>query len=666
HGAGRVVHIAHEGVTTRAPGDGTGFGELTEATLGWLGGEAPVVGVGPGFDGLRNALAGRGYAVRPVVGPADLDGLDVFATTAYVEYDAAMRAAVEAFVAGGGALLSAGHAWWWAQGGGDVVNDFPGNRMLRPFGLTVLGETAAGGAYGVERFVDSELGQARCGLWALADEARGVAELAPAERTLAAAAAGGAVSVLPMDSPLFQAAVEISAQVGPVVPTPADPVVPAEQPLRALAVRVQVRQALDAPAEQVQAHPAGDDFPGAVDPDAPRVAFEINHLLRYAGYPAGYVAASAGAHLWLPTVMYAAPGEVISVRVPERVAGQGLAIQIGAHTDTLWHRDRWERMPAVTRRVPLSQPITSIATGFGGPVYLTVPPGTDLGEAVILFQGGVHMPLYQFPQDPAAFQAEVAATGAPWVDVMANQRVNLLLPTSVAREIVDPQALMAFWTDAMDTISGLDGVDPARDRTERFVFDRQISAGWMHSGYPIMAHLPSALEVSDLDALTTVGAWGPFHELGHNHQWVDWLLPGTGEASCNLWSVIASEAVAGVPRAAAHPELTPARRAQRLQAWRANPDPARWEVWTALETYLQLQEAFGWDWLTRTFQAYRALPAGQRPRDDAARRQLWIRQTSRAIGRDLTDFYRAWAFPVTPETAAAVADLPAWADHPMR
>jgi hypothetical protein len=32
-------------------------------------------------------------------------------------------------------------------------------------------------------------------------------------------------------------------------------------------------------------------------------------------------------------------------------------------------------------------------------------------------------------------------------------------------------------------------------RAERFLVDRQISAGWMHSGYPVMAHLESTGEV---------------------------------------------------------------------------------------------------------------------------------------------------------------------------
>ena len=66
-------------------------------------------------------------------------------------------------------------------------------------------------------------------------------------------------------------------------------------------------------------------------------------------------------------------------------------------------------------------------------------------------------------------------------------------------------------------MSALDG-----GALERFVVDRQISAGWMHSGYPVMAHLASSEEVLSLTSLQANGAWGPFHELGHNHQVDDW------------------------------------------------------------------------------------------------------------------------------------------------
>jgi len=163
------------------------------------------------------------------------------------------------------------------------------------------------------------------------------------------------------------------------------------------------------------------------------------------------------------------------------------------------------------------------------------------------------------------------------------------------------------------------------------------------------------------------GMWGPFHEFGHNHQWNDWILPGTTETTCNLWSVYLSEEVAGIPRALAHPAITVASRASTVAAWRRAPSFADWSVWTALETYLQLQERFGWELFTTVFTRYRNMTAAERPADDDnARIQTWVIESSRAAGYNLINFYEAWAFPIDAATRAAVAGLPEWLDHPMR
>lgn len=58
----------------------------------------------------------------------------------------------------------------------------------------------------------------------------------------------------------------------------------------------------------------------------------------------------------------------------------------------------------------------------------------------------------------------------------------------------------------------------------------------MHSGYPIMTHLDAAPRMVNLAALRSVGEWGLFHELGHNHQADAWTFDGTVEVTCNLFS----------------------------------------------------------------------------------------------------------------------------------
>lgn len=114
--------------------------------------------------------------------------------------------------------------------------------------------------------------------------------------------------------------------------------------------------------------------------------------------------------------------------------------------------------------------------------------------------------------------------------------------------------------------------------------------GWMHSGYPIMCHLESVQELISETGMRSRGLWGPIHELGHNQQQHGWEFPPhTTEATCNLWSVYVHEMVLGIPRAQAHPALNPAKREKRITTHLGKGAPLRnWNVWTALETYLQV------------------------------------------------------------------------------
>lgn len=112
-----------------------------------------------------------------------------------------------------------------------------------------------------------------------------------------------------------------------------------------------------------------------------------------------------------------------------------------------------------------------------------------------------------------------------------------------------------------------------------------LTKGLMHAGYPIMMQTLSAA-----DLLKLTDCWGPFHELGHNQQRNVWeFKPHTTEATCNLWSVYIAETVLKMNRAEAHRTLRPANRLNRTQKYvEGGRDLKDWNVWVALETYLQV------------------------------------------------------------------------------
>ena len=88
---------------------------------------------------------------------------------------------------------------------------------------------------------------------------------------------------------------------------------------------------------------------------------------------------------------------------------------------------------------------------------------------------------------------------APWAELETG-KVVLTLPSSVVRDLDDPADVMDFWDDVMDCCAELAAISPERERPERYVADVQISAGYMHAGYPIMTHLDIAETMVDKTA----------------------------------------------------------------------------------------------------------------------------------------------------------------------
>src|SRR5690606_19034223 len=124
-------------------------------------------------------------------------------------------------------------------------------------------------------------------------------------------------------------------------------------------------------------------------------------------------------------------------------------------------------------------------------------------------------------------------------------------------------------------------------------------------------------KMADARHLTTEGNWGLFHEIGHNHQVRDWTPSGTGEVTNNVFTLYCYEKVTANKRP--NNALFGEERARRIREYLSAGAP--FEVWKqdpflALISYVQLQEAFGWEAYINVFAEYRDLPDDQRPADD--------------------------------------------------
>jgi len=662
-GQGRVLAFGHTGyldAQTLAVAD---TGRLMTSAVRWAAGVAPAGAAKPavavyGHAGLAEFLRAQGFQVEALDKAGVVGRLEAFKVLCLcpANLSDAEAEAISKFIRQGGGLVAADLGWGWLQlhPGKSLLTDHPGNRLLASAGIMwadgTLNRTDKDG-FAVTP--PPALAHASRALDILMAQAAGRESPKPEDLVQASAVVTLAARSLPPDDGLLlprlrQVRKERSVQSMPTAEKP----LRSDRPLDRLALTLDLEEARRSAPEATRAHPAATAFPGAVPADAARVERTIDVDTRFGG--------------WVSTGLYAAPGQVVTVAVPESAAGKGLALRIGAHSDTVWDHASWHRSPEVCRVWPLAAPVTRAACAFGGLTYLEVPSGTKLGVLSVRMGGAVEAPYFVLGKTAAAeWRERIRLRPAPWAELAAD-KVILTLPSKVVRGLEGAEDLMRFWDRVVEACDELSARPRENRRPERYVADVQISAGYMHSGYPIMVlmDMPEVMvDKARLMANGHGGVWGLFHELGHNYQSGDWTFGGTGEVTENLFTLYVFDKVCGFPRAKAHGEMAPDVRARKMKAYLApGADFEKWkrDPFLALQMYIQLQEAFGWDAYEKVFAEYRALARSERPKSDADKRDQWMVRFSRAVGRNLGPFFQAWGVPTSPEARASIAGLPGW------
>lgn len=568
----------------------------------------------------------------------------------------ALVEAVARFVERGGGYFDGVPGWGWQQLNPtlSLAADFGGNMVTARMGLAIADGMVE--LTGNEGFLADrsglELSHAGRAVKALADHASGARTLEASALAQVGQTLANAAGALPAsDRILLPRLREITSRAGEsAIPSDTKPLA-LDNPVGRIACVIQNIEMRRAPVVDLKPHPAASDFPGEVPAGAPRVERELN--------------IDTAVPEWASTGLYAAAGEVIEIALPKGAEGAGLWVRIGAHTDTTWHHDRWTRFPEITYATPLRSGVTRFGSPFGGLVYIVVPRGCKLGTISVTVKGAVEAPLFVKGETPLhRWREAIRAYPAPWAE-LASRKIILTIPSSAVRDLDDPEALMAVWDHALDSIADLAAIPRDRERPERICSDRQISAGYMHSGYPIMAHLDVPPTMVDRDKMVQGGSktcWGFWHELGHNHQSGDWTFAGTGETTVNLFSLYCCERVSN-EMVSSNSWLNVAERNVRVRKY--FDDGSKFAEWQAdpglsLMFYAQLQQAFGWGAFQRLFAEYRGLAPEQRPRNDDEKRDQFLTRLSKQVGFNLGPFFTAWGIPTSDAARGSIADLPEW------
>ena len=615
---------------------------------------------------LLTYLTENGFdAAKTTLTPESLQAFDVVAVRMWNQSERTI-AALSEFVRGGGGLVTASNGWYWASRHPhlDLVRNFAGNRLLAPAGIQWSRDGLSSKGYYAVNGPPDKLTHAAWALDVVEAHTTGRRTLAQSEIDQAQSTLTIASRCLPADDVLLAPRLQafLMSFERDRWPTDKHPVGKFDVVARLVATLF-VTEHNRTPAESVRAHPAAADFPGSVPADALRLT---RTLTIDATEPHGHATGPYGwprAPRWHSTGLYAAPGDLVTVTVPTRVANDGLFVRVGAHSDGIWGRSEWTRMPEISRRFPISASRTPVANAFGGLIYVEVPVNANFGKIVVEITGAVAAPLFVLGEtDPVAWRNEIRHAPAPWAEIAGR---NMIVTTDAreVRGLDDPTAVAETWDRVLDLSAELAAwSSPARLRQERFVVDRQISVGHLHAGYPLMAHLDQQANVVSVEHLRSKGNWGFFHEVGHNHQSSDWTFDGTVEVTVNLFTLYVYEFLCGIVPTNRFPGSHQSNAELMTLYDFDNPDFELWkrEPFLALLMYVQMQKAFGWDAYRQVFATYRDLPDATRPRSDDEKRDQWLVRFSRQVGHNLGPFFEMWGVPTSQAARDAIADLPVW------
>ncbi|XP_029372777.1 TRPM8 channel-associated factor homolog [Echeneis naucrates] len=645
YGQGRVIVISHEGLLTQKK-----MAPFFRNAIEWLDeGRKGVIGFAPG---LGDAFALSKESNKNCTTTHFRDDLSVFVCTAYSDKH---KDEIQDFVAEGGGLLIGGHAWYWAQthSGENPMTDFSGNKILNKMGLSLLRNIIPEGSFNApvpSRPTKDTYHFCRL-LHRFASHVNMGEQLTRHELKCLKKLGGHCSNFLRMNAHNSSSYEQVVSTLTDILKKSGMPQVCDSCPVKSAKDHL----LLHVGTEMYKVCPNPDALLPFLIKDNPMLPTVNNSRIQIN-------VNTKGGEEWISTGLYLSPGMKTYMSMPSVLLNSGWKVQIGCHTDKL-KNEELKRAPCVSERFPITAEMMLVRNLWGGLIYLVAPPKTQVQGVQVTVQVAVPAPYYKFGVTTAADWSVLRSAPAPWAE-LEFENIILTVPSDVIRTLDHPDELASRWNAIMRAIADLAAIPHKFPRKERFVCDVQISYGWMHAGYPIMAHKPAAVNLVRMD-LETDDLWGPIHELGHNQQRGCWEFPPhTTEGTCNLWSVYVHETVLGINREKAHPNITAKNRNKRMKQFaKVGKKLSSWMMWMALETYLQLQEKFGWDAFKKVFAAYHEM--SKFPGDNKGKMNLYAETFSKTVGMNLCGFFKAWSWPIEAATEEKLSDLPPWADHPM-
>ena len=446
---------------------------------------------------------------------------------------------------------------------------------------------------------------------------------------------------LPQLTGLFSAAVEanrdqdVQEALGRLIEETPNLPVSASNPYARLSADV---AASIAPVDWPAAHPWAETFPGLAADGSAIESETVTVDLSYSkAQPLGF---------------YAGAGQVVRVTVPAELQNAGYSIQVGERFDDLRnldHIETWRRAPMLYRNFPINGEVTEVSNVHGGTLYLVVPAG-QTGTVELGIRDAVPMVVYTIGEFvPEDWAAAIETNPAPMTILQERGQVRLVVGTDAAKQVTEPDDVIAFWTGFQEHHMEL-AQEPTERRFEsHWIFDTQVGWGYANATSDRITY-PMIAEAWALRTRTGDEDWWLFgHELGHQFQTSDWTGGDVTEVCVNLFTMYTlNDYIFG-----GHGFETQGFNPNTID--NAALESYRWataDLFGKLQLYRQLVFEFGWEVMREVFASYYS-PEFTRGAHGSFMDGFAIRM-SVITQRDLTDFFEHWEYPMSSSAAATI------------
>ncbi|MGG0180703.1 putative mucin/carbohydrate-binding domain-containing protein [Bacillus tropicus] len=349
-----------------------------------------------------------------------------------------------------------------------------------------------------------------------------------------------------------------------------------------------------------------------------------------------------------PTGIYVKPGEEVVIQVE---GTQQIKAYIGTYSYEKEEPKQFNLHPGENK----------ISSLNGGLLYFYNYHNT--GEVVAkVKKGGTPNPLFILGKHTTKdWKRMLAENPDPYAIEMKGENSLLTMhPETVAEHLKqeDPTALLKKHDEIINIehkISGLskDGVGVANQGKHSIHFvEDWYTDNYMYATYYRTAYSKGNLEsVLNLEELTNDG-WGPWHEVGHQHQQDTWLWDGLGEVTVNIYSLAVQTTFGHKTR------LEQEGRYEAAFAYLGKPDAQeKMDVFEKLVMFWQLHLAYGDQFYPNLHQMYRLLHDTELPKSDEEKKQMFIYMTSKVAGQNLIPFFDKWGLSANDATREKIEKL---------